>query len=85
MLYYRAKLEKFAEYLNQDGLVSRITSYDDTGREYKSCFSVNELFFMNILTNFNPLLTKPSAYKYYQDRATIRHLAFGRVTLYLVL
>lgn len=30
MLFYRAKEEKFAEYLNQDGLVSRITTYSDT-------------------------------------------------------
>lgn len=30
VLYYRAKQEKFAEYLNQDGLISKYTIYSDT-------------------------------------------------------
>ena len=29
LLYNRAKFEKFAEYLNQDGLVVRLTTYKD--------------------------------------------------------
>lgn len=31
-LYYRAKEEKSAEYLNQDGLVTQLTVYADTAR-----------------------------------------------------
>ena len=34
VLYYRAKEEKFAEYLNQDGLVSKFTLYSDTASKY---------------------------------------------------
>ena len=34
VLYRKAKLEKFAEYLNQDGLVSRLTTYGDAASEY---------------------------------------------------
>ena len=30
ILYYRAKLEKFAEYLNEDGLVNKLTVFSDT-------------------------------------------------------
>ena len=33
MLYRKAKSEKFAEYLNQDGLVSRLTIYNDTASQ----------------------------------------------------
>lgn len=33
MLYYRSKMEQFAEYLNQDGLVTCLTVYADTERE----------------------------------------------------
>lgn len=29
VLYKKAKLEKFAEYLNQDGMTSRLTIYSD--------------------------------------------------------
>lgn len=30
ILYKKAKLEKFAEYLNQDGLVTKLTIYNDS-------------------------------------------------------
>ena len=30
ILYKKAKLEKFAEYLNQDGLVMKLTIYNDS-------------------------------------------------------
>ena len=33
ILYYRSKLEKYAEYLNHDGLVCRIIIYTDTASE----------------------------------------------------
>ena len=33
LLYRKAKLEMFAEYLNQDGLVMRLTVYRDTASE----------------------------------------------------
>ena len=33
MLYRKAKSEKFAEYLNQDGLVSRLTIYNNTASQ----------------------------------------------------
>lgn len=32
VLYYRSMVEKFAPYLNQDGLVMRLTVFQDTGR-----------------------------------------------------
>ena len=34
-LYKRAKLEKFAHYLMKDGLVCRLSVYDDKERKYK--------------------------------------------------
>jgi hypothetical protein len=34
ILYYHSKLEKFAEYLNQNGLVTRLTIYSDTASMY---------------------------------------------------
>ena len=33
VLYKKAKLEKFAEYLNQSGMVSRLTIYSDMTRK----------------------------------------------------
>ena len=33
-LYHKTQLEKFAEYLNKDGLVSCLTLYRDTAREW---------------------------------------------------
>ena len=34
ILYKRAKVEKYAEYLNQDGLVLRLTKYNNLEREF---------------------------------------------------
>ncbi|KAL5464124.1 hypothetical protein EMCRGX_G033091 [Ephydatia muelleri] len=42
ILYKKAKLEKFAEYLNQDGLVTKLTIYNDSARTEK--VKVNSYF-----------------------------------------
>ncbi len=46
-------MEKFAEYLNQDGLVSKLTTYDDTARE-------SIIKFIQLLLSKKAMLTRPA-------------------------
>ena len=36
LLYHKAKVEKYAPYLNQDGLSERVTTYSDRSRTFKA-------------------------------------------------
>ncbi len=65
MLYRKAKLEKFADYLNQDGLVTRVSLYHDTARE-RNTDTVYR-------TRFIPPLACPPGTQVSQVRSSFRH------------
>ena len=48
-LYKRAKLEKFAHYLMKDGLVCRLSVYDDKERKYNQ---ESEILFIYIMIHY---------------------------------
>ena len=60
VLYWKAKMEKFAEYLNQDGLVSRLTVYMDTASQccHELQFDIYLTLCCSLVPSYLVLLTR---------------------------